>query len=156
MPGSGKSFLGETLAETLDVPFLDMDDAIELKKGKSISEIFANSGEAHFRSVESEVLRSLSNENTNAVISTGGGTPCFHNGMKFMLDNGITVFLDTEKTVLIERLERKTHRPLMQGDITGKTEKLLSTRLPIYKKAHITISHRDVSLLMDAIESLKS
>ncbi|MFY0607251.1 MAG: shikimate kinase [Cyclobacteriaceae bacterium] len=156
MPGSGKSYLGKPLALKLNAPFIDMDDVIESREGRSISDIFSQSGEDYFRQVESNVLHDLSEEYSNAIISTGGGAPCFHEGIDFMNDQGITVFLKTDKSILFERLARKSHRPLMQGDVVSKTEALLKKRLPIYEKAHLAISHRDVSLLIDSLLALRS
>ena len=156
MPGSGKSFLGKPLAEAMNVPYLDMDPEIEAKEGKTISEIFSSLGENYFRKLEAAMLRALSANHQNAVISTGGGAPCFHHGMDFINENGTSVFLVTDKEVLLDRLSRKSHRPLMQGDIGEKTDDLLKTRLPIYQQAHLAISHRDVSSLIESIQTLKS
>lgn len=156
MPGSGKSFFGNRLATELGLPFLDMDHEIEMLEGKTISEIFENQGEEYFRKVEASVLRDLSSKNDNCIISTGGGAPCFHQGMEYMNAEGVTIYLKTEKSILIDRLERKSHRPLMQGDIVKKTEELLETRSPIYEKAHFAIDHREVSLVVESLSKIKN
>ncbi|MFT7196025.1 MAG: shikimate kinase [Marinoscillum sp.] len=156
MPGSGKSFFGKNLANELDVPFIDMDDETETREKKTISEIFEIQGEEYFRKVEATVLRDLTLNNDNCVISTGGGAPCFHQGMDYMNANGVTIYLKTEKSLLIERLERKSHRPLMHGDIVKKTELLLETRGPIYEKAHLAIDHREVSSVVESLSKIKN
>lgn len=156
MPGSGKSYFGEKLSANLNYDLIDLDKAIEEKEGLAISEIFSSKGEDYFRQLENDLLKEISNQSDQLIISTGGGTPCFHNGLAFMNTHGTTVFLEAEKEVLVDRLSRKSHRPLVQGDTEARVEELLKTRLPIYKKAHISIAHRDVDLLLEAIKNLKS
>lgn len=154
MPGSGKSYFGKKLSTELDYPLVDLDKVIEQTEGMEISAIFSTRGEDYFRKVEHEVLKETTEECENQIISTGGGTPCYHDGMNFMNQHGITVFLETERELLIERIARKSHRPLMQGDTEARVDELLKTRLPIYKKAQISIAHREVDLLLNDIKSL--
>lgn len=156
MPGSGKSFFGKKLSEELDYQLIDLDKAIEEKEGRAISDIFASSGEAYFREVESLTLKEVSERSEHQIISTGGGTPCFLDGLDYMNAHGITVFLETKRDLLIERLAKKNHRPLVQGDTEKRVDELLAKRLPIYKKAQISIAHREVDLLLNAIKSIKS
>jgi shikimate kinase len=154
MPGSGKSYFGKQLASSVEFPFVDLDHEIEVQEDREISAIFSEKGEAHFRKVESKMLVSLSEKYPGAIISTGGGTPCFHKGMEYMKDHGITIFLEADRELLIERIARKDHRPLMQGDVENRVDELLKARLPIYRSAHISIQHRDVDLLLAAIKAL--
>lgn len=156
MPGSGKSYFGRKLAEVTGLDVLDMDKAIEEEEGRTITDIFSQEGEQYFRQLESNKLKelTLSHQGNGAIISTGGGTPCFHEGMRYMNTQGVTVFLETEMEVLLERLSAKTHRPLVQGDVEQKTKALLAARLPTYHQAHISIAHRDAEALMTQIEEL--
>ncbi|WP_258101223.1 shikimate kinase [Marinoscillum pacificum] len=154
MPGCGKSYFGKKLATELDCALIDLDKVIEEKEGMEIAEIFSSKGEDYFRKIENEVLKETTNECEFQIISTGGGTPCFHDGIDYMNQHGITVFLETERELLIERIARKSHRPLMQGDTEARVDKLLKTRLPIYKKAQISIAHREVDLLLNDIKNL--
>lgn len=140
--------------EQLSFPMIDMDHEIEAAEGRQISEIFATDGEAYFREVESVILKKLTQENDHVIISTGGGTPCFHDGLDYMKQNGVVVFLQTDKEVLIERLSRKDHRPLMQNDVENRVNELLEKRLPIYEKAHVSIAHRDVDLFMQQVAAV--
>lgn len=156
MPGSGKSYFGKKLAAATEMILIDLDKVIEEQEACTISEIFNNKGEDCFREIEAAMLRKVSQECTQGIISTGGGTPCFHEGIDYMNKTGITVFLETEKSLLIERLDRKDHRPLMQGDTEKRVDQLLESRLSIYKKAHISIAHRDVDLLLNQINSIKN
>lgn len=156
MPGSGKSFFGNRLKEYFDYPMIDLDKEIEAKEGTSITEIFALQGEEYFRKVEAQLLREISERHETLILSTGGGTPCFHDGISYMNETGITIFLETPKDVLIERLSRKSHRPLMRGDVEKSVDDLLSKRLKHYQQADITIDHRDPDLLVELIKKLKS
>ena len=73
LPSSGKTTLGKSLANSLNSQFIDMDELIEKKDGRSIPEIFKNDGEDFFREVEKSVLKDLLGGSDNVVISTGGG-----------------------------------------------------------------------------------
>ena len=141
--GSGKSTTGKKLASRLNWSFIDLDKKIELVAGMKITEIFSEKGESYFRTIESETLRGLSQE-SNAVISTGGGTPCFNDNMDFMLGSGLTVYLRLTTGQLKERLVASSKaRPLI-ADI-GKDEledyihKKLNEREMWYTKAKITV-----------------
>jgi shikimate kinase len=141
--GSGKSTTGRELASFLKWSFIDLDEKIEKMTGMKISEIFSEKGEDFFRKTESEALHTLATEK-NAVISTGGGTPCFSDNMDFMLSNGLTVYLRMTPAVLANRLaDESEHRPLLkdirkkelQNYIAGK----LSEREKWYSRAEITV-----------------
>ena len=87
-----RSTAGKKLASLLGWSFIDLDNKIEEHTGKTIPELFSKYGEDYFRNIESEVLRNLKSQ-TNTVISTGGGTPCYENNMDFMLETGLTIYL---------------------------------------------------------------
>ncbi len=131
MPSSGKSTLGRQLAKELDYEFIDLDKKIEISEGKKISEIFNIEGEDYFRKIESEQLKKI-DRNTKAVIATGGGTPCFHDNMQFIKENGISVFLDVSPEKLEERMRasKRNNRPLHNLD----SDKLLDHLTDTYGK----------------------
>lgn len=156
MPGSGKSYFGKKLSAELKIPLVDLDKVIEEGEEMTISEIFESKGEAYFRKLENNALKEISEVSDQQIISTGGGTPCFHDGLEYMNSHGVTVFLETERELLIDRLAKKSHRPLVQGDTEARVDQLLKMRLPIYQKAQISIAHRDLGLLLDEINNLKS
>ena len=79
--GSGKSSVGNLLAEKLKLGFIDFDRYIENEAGKTIAEIFDEDGEDKFREMEHRHLQNVLGKQ-NVVISLGGGTPCFHNNME--------------------------------------------------------------------------
>jgi len=141
--GSGKSTLGRLLADTLDLPFLDMDDEFELKYKIGIHDFFAKYGEDNFRKLEHNLLIDISLME-DAVVSSGGGTPCFFNNMEIMNNTGTTVYLKSNSETLLKRLETSPRRrPLVQMMNGGLTvEKLsehLASREKFYSLANIII-----------------
>lgn len=159
MPGSGKTTLGRKLAKELLTPFVDLDKEIEIREGKSVQQIFAEQGEDYFRQIESTVLRDWSASSGSFVMATGGGAPCFHDGIGVINQAGMSIFLDTPITTLLARLDKNTDRPLLQSpDPNSKEEKLRTlraNRLPIYQKANITVENADLPKLMTAIHLKK-
>ena len=81
---SGKSTFGKELAKDKGLPFLDLDESVESREGRSISEIFAKEGEEYFRKREREILHEICNEADEFVLATGGGTPCFFDNMDYI------------------------------------------------------------------------
>lgn len=160
MPGSGKSTLGKQLAEALKVSFVDLDVEIEKREGDSIKEIFQKKGEDYFRKVESGTLEQWARQPGSFVMATGGGAPCFFNGMATINETGVSIFLDVPVPELINRLEQDQQRPLLQqsqpSDRTQKLESIYTGRIAIYRQAHLTVDGQsvtpeDVLKKMDAI-----
>ena len=113
--GSGKTSTGWRLAEKLDIPFCDLDEEIVARSGKSIPEIFSEEGEAAFREMEATILRET-NKYQKAVIACGGGTPCHHRNMDWIIKNGLSIYLRTDPGLLAARLQQgKESRPLLSG-----------------------------------------
>ena len=102
--GSGKSTAGRKLASQLNWSFIDLDEKIQKMEGMKIPDIFSIKGEPYFRKLETQALQELKLE-TNTVISTGGGTPCFGDNMDFMLDFGLTIYIRMTPVSLKNRLE---------------------------------------------------
>jgi shikimate kinase len=112
--GSGKTQTGYFLSKKLGYKFVDLDMLIEESVGMKIKQIFTNYGEDYFRKIESETLRSVTVNNDNIVISTGGGAPCFFGNMDFMNKKGITVYLKMPASMLADRLkDNKEKRPVI-------------------------------------------
>lgn len=146
--GSGKTTAGERLASLLGWSFIDLDKRIEEYEGKTIPEIFAEKGENYFRLVESDLLRNLKSE-SNTVISTGGGTPCYSDNMDIMLNSGLTVYLKLSPSQLRSRLsESNGTRPLIKdldhGMLLSFIEKKLKDREKQYSRSVITIEGIDL------------
>ena len=88
--GCGKSTIGSLLARKMGMAFVDMDSYIEKKEGKSVSEIFAQSGEEHFRMLEREAAKELAGKK-GLVIATGGGTLTFRENVDTLRKSGSIV-----------------------------------------------------------------
>ena len=130
MPGSGKTSLGQQLAQQLTLPVWDMDDLIEQKAQMSIPAIFEKHGEDHFRKLEQEVLHEIiQQKNTDAIVATGGGATCFFDNMDRINEAGISIYLDTPVDLIVQRLMRKNQdRPLyQQASPEALNEKLTQT-----------------------------
>ncbi|MFP5040948.1 shikimate kinase [Parasediminibacterium sp. JCM 36343] len=139
MMGSGKSYCAKLLAKKLKTSHYDLDNLIELAEEKTIAEIFEEDGEPYFRQKEAEILRWFA-EKKVFVAATGGGTPCFHDNMKWMNQNGITVWLNEPVAVLVNRLKaEKAHRPLIKDlsddELYAFLENKLAERRPFYETA---------------------
>lgn len=131
--GSGKSTYGRLIANKLGYSFVDTDNYIEKKEGRSISDIFTDDGEEYFRSLETEVLRELMQAKEPQVLSLGGGTPLRECNRELMKD-GYTIFLNITADDAYERLKDDSERPLLQvADPKAKIAELLSFRNPIYE-----------------------
>ena len=139
MMGSGKSSTGRPLAERLGYGFIDADAVIEKVAGSSISEIFERDGENHFRNLETQVLRSIS-ERHSLVVATGGGIVTRSENWG-MMHQGIVIWLDVERDQLLLRLQKdSTQRPLLQVNDPGEAvDEILSQRRPLYNEADLTV-----------------
>lgn len=118
--GSGKSAVGQVLARKLQLPFIDLDQAIEKEAQQTVAEIFKKKGELYFRKKEHEVFKHLVEKSDPAVISLGGGTPCYGNNAALLTAYGvISFYLKVGLDVLTERLFlEKDKRPLIASQET--------------------------------------
>lgn len=113
--GSGKSSVGKAIAEKMQLTFIDMDEAIVQQQGKSINEIFSESGEAYFRSLETDFLRSAI-ESKNMVLSTGGGVVTQPDNVELLHKIGKIVYLNTPYEQILHNVKGDTSRPLLQQE----------------------------------------
>ena len=112
--GAGKTTIGKEIAMRLDWQFIDMDLFIESRYHKKVPSLFAEKGEETFRDIERNVLQEIA-QFENTVIATGGGVPCFFDNMDVMNRTGITVYLKTPVSELVQRLlVCKQERPLIK------------------------------------------
>ncbi len=137
--GAGKTAVGRRLANRLDLPFIDADCEIEVAAGASISEIFAEHGEAYFRQGERKVIARLI-DGTPKVIATGGGAFLAEATRALILDQTLAVWLDAEPDVLADRVRRRDTRPLLRGrDPREVLTELAAIRNPYYALAPIRV-----------------
>lgn len=135
MMGSGKTVTGEALADFLDYAFVDLDEEIREREGRSIPEIFAGSGEPYFRDVESSVLEHFSKQNRQ-VLATGGGIVLREENVRRMKMTGKVVLLKASAESLWQRVRYSKDRPLLnKPDPFGSLRQILSDRESLYENA---------------------
>ena len=136
--GAGKSMCGRALARRSGRCFVETDDMIVARDGRSIPEIFGQAGEERFRQLEGEVLEDLRMKRGN-VIATGGGLPCREGRMEILKSLGTVVWLDGDFRELHERARRGGDRPMLTGRSPADVEALYRQRTAFYRQAHLTI-----------------
>jgi shikimate kinase len=135
--GAGKSVCGRLLARRLGRCFIETDDMIASRDGRSIPEIFRQSGEETFRRLEGEVLEALALKSGD-VIATGGGLPCRDDRMDALRALGTVVWLRGELPDLLERAGRIGGRPMLERS-PAEIEALYRARESYYARAHLTV-----------------
>lgn len=150
--GCGKTTVGKELSKATGLPLLDMDAVIEEQVGKSIPEIFKEDGEAHFRALETALLRYLEGtvgtRRGSSVISTGGGVVERPENRAILHRLGFTVWLQVGIPTLLSRTARTNNRPLLMADDRETTlRRLLAHRAPLYAQtAHLTLDTADMEV----------
>lgn len=156
MPGSGKSTLGKQLARKLQTTFVDLDHEIERQEQKTVSEIFSQSGEDYFRTIESKLLQQFAGAAESFVMATGGGAPVFHEGMKIINASGVSIFLDVPVEILVRHTAKRSTRPLLKNDseeeLRQKLTMIRDARMKIYQQAKVTLQNPTVPSLLEALK----
>ncbi|MCC7273440.1 MAG: shikimate kinase [Alphaproteobacteria bacterium] len=141
--GAGKTSIGRRLAQRLGLSFRDADAEIEAAAGCTIAEIFARHGEAAFRDGERRVIARLLDEPVH-VLATGGGAFMDADTRARIRARGISLWLRAELDVLLRRVARRTHRPLLnQGDPKEILSRLMAIRHPVYAEADVVVDSLD-------------
>jgi shikimate kinase len=142
--GAGKTSIGRRIAERMNLPFIDADHEIEKAAGKSIPEIFADHGEAHFRDGERRVIARLL-ENGKQILATGGGAFMNTETRAAIKASAISVWLKADLDVLLKRVAKRGGRPLLENnDPAVVLQNLIDIRYPVYAEADITVESLDV------------
>ncbi len=140
--GVGKTRVGRILARELGRCFLDTDRMIEQCAGKTIAEIFADEGEAHFRQLERDCVLETC-QRPDAVVALGGGAITRADNIEAVRGAGILVCLKADVDTIFVRVKRRSNRPLLAGldpqAQRAKIETLLRERAPFYDQAHIEL-----------------
>ena len=136
--GAGKSVCGRLLARRLGRCFVETDDMIVAREGRSVPQIFATDGEARFRELEGVVLEDLKLKSGD-VIATGGGLPCREGRMEALRALGTVVWLTGDLPALHERASRAGVRPMLAGRPFESVTALYREREPYYRQAHVTV-----------------
>lgn len=135
--GAGKSVCGRLLARRLGRCFVETDDLIVSREGRSIVEIFRQDGEEAFRRLEGEVLAALALKSDD-VIATGGGLPCREGRMEALRALGTVIWLRGDLAELLARARRIGGRPMLERS-PAELEALYRAREPYYAQAHLTV-----------------
>ncbi|HEY3203444.1 MAG TPA: thiamine phosphate synthase [Thermoanaerobaculia bacterium] len=149
--GSGKTAVGQRLAERLAIPFVDLDAEIERTSGKTIRALFEESGEAAFREREAAFLDGTELL-TQAVVATGGGCFVREGNRDRIARLGTSVFLDVSLPTVRERLAGKTDRPLFQS--VEQLEQLFAERAPFYRMAAVHVSLHGTETVDEAADQV--
>ena len=141
---SGKTTIGTLLAETLGWKFIDLDEEIEKKEDRKITEIFRDEGEDYFRQRESDILREILFDD-NLIISLGGGTLIKAENRKFIKKTGKLIFLKTSPEIVYQRLKNNKDRPVLLKNSEEKLDKENSLRRieKLMKKRNSSYSYAD-------------
>ena len=147
--GSGKTVIGKSLAEKLGFNFIDIDEEIVTKTGRSITDIFEADGEPEFRKIENLVLKDIldSIDSKKTIISCGGGIVLNEDNREMLKKNSICIWLYTNPEKVIERIGKTDKRPLLKGkDILETAKSIFEQRKFLYA------STADMIILNDSIE----
>jgi len=129
LSGTGKSSVGRRIAARLDRPFVDADDAIEGRTGRSVRDIFATDGETAFRELEADVMADVLAADDRSVIAAGGGAVVTEATRKLLREPDVfVVWLNATPEFLASRLSAKPHRPLLDSDPVGTLTRLAAAR----------------------------
>jgi shikimate kinase len=138
--GAGKTSVGRLVAENLGFEFLDTDELIQSRAGRTIADIFAKEGEPAFRALEKQVVQELA-ARKKTVISTGGGLPTNPENLAALKSYALVVCLWASPEKIWERVRHQSHRPLLHdADPQKKIRELLTAREPFYKQADVLIN----------------
>jgi shikimate kinase / 3-dehydroquinate synthase len=142
-PGTGKSTIGQKLAHSLKLPFMDLDRVIETNAGRSILQIMEQEGEAAFRDRECAALKEIVGNDSRMpvhVIALGGGALLREENRAFVEAHGSVILLMADLTTLLERIQDEAgKRPLLAGDLGSKLTSLLETRKEHYSSFPLKI-----------------
>ena len=136
--GAGKTTVARLLAQQWGVAARDTDEDVEALEGRSVSEIFVDSGEAHFRAREHEAVASALAEH-DGVLSLGGGA-VLDPATRDLLAGHPVVFLRVGLSEAVKRIGLGASRPLLLGNVRGRIKALLEERTPVYESvARLTV-----------------
>lgn len=132
--GSSKTTVGKLLAQRLGLAWLDMDDELVARQGRSIADIFARDGEQRFRDLESALVQALSKEQAR-VISTGGGVVLRERNRLLMRESGRVIWLYASAKTTYRRVGGDGNRPLLKEKGLEDIRQMLEQRVPAYRAA---------------------
>ena len=147
--GSGKTTVSHHLSEKLNIDYVDLDMEIERKQKKSIKDIFKEEGEKAFRTYETDTLMAVTDK---IIVATGGGVVEREENIRYMKENGISIYLKTSFEEIKNRLESDQSRPLWK-DIKQNKE-LYFRRNTIYEQVADYVIFCDGLTIVEIIEKI--
>jgi shikimate kinase len=143
--GSGKSTLGRHLSKRMNRKFIDLDNFIEERTQKNVTELFKEQGEKAFRLLETRYLFEVVKMKESCVIALGGGTVCSPINLDIIKQSGVLVYISLTADELFNRLKNSnTKRPLIKGlskeALKLYVHRMLEERLADYQKAHLQLN----------------
>jgi shikimate kinase len=154
--GSGKTTVGLFLSKELSYPFIDLDDYIEEKEGKKITEIFSDKGEDYFRERESFYLNEVIDNYEKVIISTGGGIILREKNRKLLKEKSFVIYLYGDFDTLLNRLQKDEEfkkRPILKRDMK-EVKEIYEMRQKYYREtAHMILDTegKDPNLIVKEI-----
>lgn len=156
--GTGKTSVARELAIRLSCDWLDADDVIEQRAGKSIAEIFADDGETAFRDLEAAVLAELSGK-TGLVVSLGGGAVLRESNRSVIRSAGSVVWLTASVDLIVARLAADETTASRRPNLTSaggraEIENLLNQRMPLYRECATLIVDTEGKTVAQVVDEI--
>ncbi|QIG45941.1 shikimate kinase [Nocardioides anomalus] len=139
--GAGKTTVGALLAERWAVTARDTDADVEALEGRSISDIFVDSGEGHFRALERRAVADALASH-DGVLALGGGA-VLDPSTRDLLAGHTVVFLRVGLSDAVKRVGLGSTRPLLLGNVRGQVKALLDERAPVYESVATLVVDTD-------------
>jgi shikimate kinase len=152
--GAGKSTVGRRLAEHWGLPFRDTDADVEAIEGRSVADIFVDSGEQHFRALEREAVRSALDAH-DGVLALGGGAVLDPETRERLAGHRV-VFLRVGLAHAAERVGLGVSRPLLLGNVRGRVKQLIDERTPVYESVAVHVVETDGAGIDEVVELVRA
>ncbi|MDR0423131.1 MAG: AAA family ATPase [Rickettsiales bacterium] len=139
--GSGKTTTGFSLAQRLNLKFVDSDSEIEKKENKSVNDVFVEKGEEYVKELEKDIVKKILNANEPQVLSIGGDVFENEEVRKLIKRETISVFLEVEFDTLLQRVRKRDTRYVLEnGDKEEILREIFDKKTPIYREADIVVN----------------
>lgn len=143
---TGKTVIGKNVAQKLGMNFADIDTIIEERANISIAQIFQDYGEPYFRELEKNIIKEIS-QNSDYVISTGGGAVLCEENIKNLRTNGFICHLKSRPEIICRNVGNQRNRPLLNcSDPEERIQKLLIERIEFYNNNDFEVDVSDLSV----------
>ncbi len=154
MMGSGKTSVGQVVAQRLGRRFLDSDEQVEARAGRSVREIFESDGEAAFRRLEADALAEALRSPEPVVVAAAGGVVLDASNRRLLREQATVVWLRAEPSVLATRVRPGDHRPLLAQDPLGVLRRMEVDRRELYAEVADHVVDVGRAPLSEAVESV--